>query len=150
MLKQSKRWMVLLAIVGVWALFSAQSCDRTAKRADGASAAAEQDGALAPKEDKAKEAELPGETDAGSIAVESPGPSAPAVFFLAGLKGYLEPCGCSAEILLGGIERLTGYVDAARKLHPAATMLDGGDMLFEFAKIEEHDIPQVKAKADVI
>src|SRR5690554_2518129 len=61
MLKQSKRWMVLLAIVGVWALFLAQSCDRTAKRADGASAAAEQDSALAPKEDKAKEAELPGE-----------------------------------------------------------------------------------------
>src|SRR5690554_1945831 len=150
MLKQSKRWMVLLAIVGVWALFLAQSCDRTAKRADGASAAAEQDGALAPKEDEAKEAALPGEADAGSIAVESPGPPAPAVFFLAGLKGYLEPCGCSAEILLGGIERLTGYVDAARKLHPAATMLDGGDMLFEFAKIEEHDIPQVKAKADVI
>lgn len=156
MMKHSKRWMILALIVGAWTLFLAQSCDRTAKRADEKSAATEKDGAEASVEENSAEAgdsqkaALPGEAAPGSIEVESPGPPAPAVFFLAGLKGYLEPCGCSAEILLGGIERLTGYVDAAKKLHPTSTMLDGGDMLFEFAEIEEHDIPQVKAKADVI
>src|SRR5699024_3078154 len=93
---------------------------------------------------------LPGEASPGSIQPESPGPSAPAVFFLSGLKGYLEPCGCSAEILLGGIERITGYVDAAKTLYPATTLLDTGDMLFQFAQIEEHAVAQVKAKADVI
>ncbi|AWV90568.1 multiheme c-type cytochrome [Bradymonas sediminis] len=151
-MKNTKRWTILILILGAWALVLAQSCDRTAKRADGSSSAVEKDGEQA-KEDgdaAAAEGDLPGEAAPGTIAVESPGPSAPAVFFLAGLKGYLEPCGCSAEILLGGIERLTGYVDAAQKLHPASTMLDGGDMLFEFAEIEEHDIPQVKAKAEVI
>lgn len=143
--------MILLAFCGVWALLLAQSCDRSAKRADVAQAPGERDGERAHAgDDEAQEGVLPGEADAASIAVESPGPPAPVVFFLSGLKGYLEPCGCSAEILLGGIERLTGYVDAAKKLHPAATMLDAGDMLFEFAQIEAHDVAQVKAKADVI
>lgn len=141
-----------LATLGAWALLAGSACERkgeqSAAKVDARAQEKQADSAPAPLADT--HGKLPGEAAPGTIQPQSPGPEAPAVFFLSGLKGYLEPCGCSAEILLGGIERITGYVDAARKLYPATTMLDGGDMLFEFAKIGEHEVAQVKAKAEVI
>ncbi len=157
--KTSGRWWILLCVLGVWGVLLVQSCDRDAKRKDAKSSVTEpdqgaDDHADAPAGAKAKPAAatstLPGEVKPGSVQPTSPGPKAPAVFFLAGLKGYLEPCGCSAEVLQGGIDRIVGYVDAARKLYPDTTMLDAGDMLFEFAKLEKKAVPQDKAKADVI
>ncbi|MFB6373045.1 MAG: multiheme c-type cytochrome [Bradymonadaceae bacterium] len=93
---------------------------------------------------------LPGEAEAGERQPEDVGPEAPGIFFMAGLKGYLEPCGCSADVLLGGAERIVGYVQAARELYPDSLMLDAGDMLFERAELEDHKVPQAKAKTDVI
>lgn len=93
---------------------------------------------------------LPGETDPGSRQPNDVGPEAPAIFFMAGLKGYLEPCGCSADVLLGGAERIVGYLEAAKQLYPASAMFDAGDMLFERAELEDHEVPQAKAKTDVI
>lgn len=150
--KISGRWVALLVILGLWTVVLVQACDRGAERADDNGPVAE--AGNSDNGEKAKEpgevTTLPGETEPGTVQPTSPGPKAPAVFFLSGLKGYLEPCGCSAEVLLGGIDRITGYVDAAQKLYPDTAMLDAGDMLFEFAELEDHAIPQEKAKTDVI
>ncbi|MFW6057547.1 MAG: hypothetical protein ACOC9W_01715, partial [Persicimonas sp.] len=137
-----------------WAVLLVQSCDRNSKRSQGSEEVAESDSAKdSAKSDKTgvkEQPELPGEAEPGTIEPEDVGPEAPTLFFLAGLKGYLEPCGCSADVLLGGIDRIVGYVDAAKKLAPDSAMIDAGDMLFEFADLEEHEIPQEKAKSEVI
>jgi hypothetical protein len=150
----SRRWWVLLAILGLWAAVMAQACERNAERADTngpvAKSDSNQEGGAKVDEVGEGPTTLPGEAKPGTVQPKSPGPEGPAVFFLSGLKGYLEPCGCSAEVLLGGIDRITGYVAAAQKLYPDTVMLDAGDMLFEFAELEEHAIPQEKAKTDVI
>lgn len=88
--------------------------------------------------------------DVERIEPTDAGPEAPAVYFLAGLKGYTEPCGCTADVMLGGIERITAFVRDARRLHPDAAMVDAGDWLFEYDEIPEHLEPQEKAKAEVI
>ncbi|RDV40087.1 hypothetical protein DV096_05885 [Bradymonadaceae bacterium TMQ3] len=78
------------------------------------------------------------------------GPKAPAIYFTTGLKGYTEPCGCTADVLLGGIDRITAFVSDSRALHPEALMIDGGDWLLEYDTIEPHMEPQERAKADVL
>ncbi len=93
---------------------------------------------------------LPGDEKAGTLEPSSPGPEAPAIFFMTGLKGYLEPCGCTADVLLGGAERVVGYVKAARELYPATTMLNGGDLLFEHESLDEHERPQAREKSKVV
>lgn len=78
------------------------------------------------------------------------GPGAPAIYFTAGLKGYTEPCGCSIDILLGGIDRVTAFVQDAKQLHEQAVFIDAGDWLFEHAVLEEHMVPQERAKAPIL
>lgn len=78
------------------------------------------------------------------------GPPAPAVYFTAGLKGYTEPCGCTADVMLGGIDRITAFVKDARGLHDEAVFIDAGDWLFEHPHLEEHLHPQERAKAEVL
>lgn len=80
----------------------------------------------------------------------SVGPDAPALFMLSGLKGYTEPCGCTLDVMLGGIDRIAGYVGRARKLYPAVDFVDGGDLLFEAKTVEEHELAQEKAKVDLV
>jgi hypothetical protein len=85
----------------------------------------------------------------GSKAVEDVGPPAPTIYFTAGLKGWTEPCGCTLDILLGGIDRIGGYLDGARKLNPSL-VLDAGDTLFDQPSLDPHRIPQERAKAELI
>ena len=92
---------------------------------------------------------LPGDREPGSRQPELVGPDAPALFFTAGLKGYLEPCGCSADVLLGGAERVVGYVQAARQLAPNDAMIDAGDTFFRHETVEDHRLPQSKAQTKV-
>lgn len=148
----STRATLHLILLALGATLLGAGCDRNAKRHDPSAKVEGADSAAAPAQadERSADGDLPGEAEPGTIQPKSPGPEAPAIFFLSGLKGYLEPCGCSAEILLGGIERITGYVDAARALYPASLMLDAGDMLIEFAENGPHEIPQVQARADVI
>jgi hypothetical protein len=157
--KNAYRWWFIVGLVGLWAVMLAQSCDRNAKRADnehannngGASSVETADKEpVVEQSDTSEKTSLPGEAEPGSIQPDSPGPKAPGIFFTAGLKGYLEPCGCSADVLLGGIDRIVGYVDAAEELYPATAMIDAGDLFFEFEEFKEHEIPQEKAKSDVI
>jgi hypothetical protein len=150
--KNAYRWWLIVGLVSLWAVILAQSCDRNAKRADnnGGASSEASDEETGQAEAEGEETALPGEAEPGSIEPTTAGPKAPAVFFLSGLKGYLEPCGCSAEVLLGGIDRIVGYVEAAKELYPDTTMLDAGDMLFEFDTIEDHAIPQEKARLEVV
>lgn len=78
------------------------------------------------------------------------GPKAPALFAISGLKGYTEPCGCTLDIMLGGIDRIVRYLDEARALYPASGLVDAGDLLFEHAEYEEAQKPQERARVDVI
>lgn len=93
---------------------------------------------------------LSGNVEPGSLKVEDIGPPAPTVFFLANLSGYTEPCGCTADILLGGIDRITQYVLDARKIQPASIMIDAGDIFFEHAELEDTLVPQERAKTSVL
>ncbi|WP_158542279.1 multiheme c-type cytochrome [Lujinxingia litoralis] len=99
-----------------------------------------------PEEETITEKEAPAEL----LKPQDLGPEAPAIYFTAGLDGYTEPCGCTADILLGGIDRITAFVDEAKKLHPQALMIDAGDWLFEHETIEAHMEPQERAKAAVL
>lgn len=95
-------------------------------------------------------AALPGDERAGERQPESPGPEGPGIFALSGLKGYLEPCGCTADVMLGGAERIVGYVQAARELYSGALMLDAGDTFFEEREIGEHLVPKEKERVEVV
>jgi len=73
------------------------------------------------------------------------GPAAPALFVVSGLKGYTEPCGCTIDIMLGGIDRIVRYANDASKLYPASALVDGGDLFFDFAGNGEDAGPEVLA-----
>lgn len=115
------------------------------------SATSAEEGSGESEEEKAAgEGNLPGGIEPGEREPKAPGPDGVGVFFLAGLKGYLEPCGCTADVMLGGAERLVGYVEAAGRLYDGRLMLDVGDTLFETREIEEHSVAQEKAKIEVV
>jgi hypothetical protein len=78
------------------------------------------------------------------------GPPAPVVLFTAGLLGYTEPCGCTIDLVLGGIDRVSGFVRARMELAPAHLMLDAGNMLFEHESIAPQDLAQEIRKTRVL
>lgn len=84
------------------------------------------------------------------VVPQDVGPAAPAIFFMTGLKGYTEPCGCTLDVMLGGIDRIVRYRDEAAALVEASVLVDGGDVLFEHKTYEEEQIPQERARVEVI
>ncbi len=86
----------------------------------------------------------------GSIEPRDIGPKAPALLMIGGMKGYIEPCGCTADILMGGIDRMVGYVEEARALYPATAIIAAGDLLFEEPHIEDHRAEQERRKATLL
>ncbi len=141
---------ILLATLLATVAFTTIGCDRNKPKpaTEPATPAAEAD--VAPEAQPDKETSLPGNVEPGSLKVEDIGPPAPTVFFLANLSGYTEPCGCTADILLGGIDRITQYILDARKIQPASIMVDAGDVFFEHAKLEDALVPQERAKTSVL
>lgn len=105
-----------------------------------------------PQPDAAAEAPTSEPASKPGIAkkVEDVGPPAPTLFILSGLKGYTEPCGCTLDILLGGIDRISGYVDAHSKLAKGHAVVDAGNTLFDTPQLEAYRVPQEKAKVEVI
>ncbi len=141
---------ILLATLATTVAFSSIGCDRNNPKpaTDPSTPAAEAD--TTPEVEPAKETPLPGNVEPGSLKVEDIGPPAPTVFFLANLSGYTEPCGCTADILLGGLDRITQYILDAQKIQPASLMIDAGDIFFEHAKLEDSLVPQERAKTNVL
>ncbi|MBH25317.1 MAG: hypothetical protein CMH57_12875 [Myxococcales bacterium] len=86
----------------------------------------------------------------GSREVKDAGPPAPTLFILSGLKGYLEPCGCTLDVQVGGIDRIAGYLAEAEKAATGALVVDAGNMLFELPELESHRIEQDKLKATYV
>ena len=78
------------------------------------------------------------------------GPTAPTVFMLGGLKGYTEPCGCTLDITLGGIDRIVQYAKDAAAFAPSSVLVDAGDLFFEYAKYDEKQLPQERARVDLV
>ena len=72
----------------------------------------------------------------------------PRVLILSSPIGYIEPCGCTVDLLLGGIDRIAATVAAERAKGPTAVVVVGPH-LFEKA-VAEHQIAQEEAKATLI
>lgn len=59
------------------------------------------------------------------------GPRAPALIFLSDLQGYTEPCGCTEDVVYGGLDRIVGCVRALVDANEAPTLLAvAGNTLF--------------------
>lgn len=87
---------------------------------------------------------------AGSVEVADPRPDAPSVLIIAGLKGYTEPCGCTEDLLLGGIERVVGFTRSAAATAGGSVVVDAGNTLFAWPDLDPADIPQERSKAPLI
>ena len=72
----------------------------------------------------------------------------PRILVISSLIGYIEPCGCTIDLLLGGIARIATLVERERALGPTSVVLVGPH-LFE-KKVEPHRVAQEKAKAKLI
>ena len=140
---------LLVASFVVW--WASVGCDRDDESTEGEESPAVDEAEGDPVEDSER-APSPYDYLEGVDPVEPTdvGPEAAAIYFLSGLKGYTEPCGCTVDVLLGGIDRIAAYVEDVRKLHPEVHFLDAGDWLFDSAEIPEHLQPQEKAKAGVL
>lgn len=92
------------------------------------------------------------DTDASAevIEVTDEGPEAPVILFTAGLKGYTEPCGCTLDLVLGGIDRVTGYITEFGEINADTLVLDAGGFLFEHVTLRESDAAQEIRKTDVL
>ncbi|MFN7130786.1 MAG: hypothetical protein ACK4N5_01810, partial [Myxococcales bacterium] len=71
------------------------------------------------------------------------------VFLSADLRGYLEPCGCS-ENMLGGIHRAAEQVALAKKEGHPVLLADAGDALFGRTDLTPEQVPQAERKAKAI
>lgn len=80
---------------------------------------------------------------------EAEAPSGPPrLLVLSSQIGYIEPCGCTVDLLLGGIGRIATLVDAERAKGPTAVLVVGPH-LFEKAPPEDR-VAQEEAKARLI
>lgn len=136
------RMLVLLAVSVGAITFAGAACERE-MRADVPSTHQTAAGTSDPQD-------APKATNQDAKMADDIGPKAPAVFMLSGLKGYTEPCGCTIDIMLGGIDRIVRYAKDAAKLYPASTLVDGGDLLFEYTTYDEKQIPQERARVGLI
>jgi hypothetical protein len=92
----------------------------------------------------------PGAGSGERIEVTDLDPPSPTIFFTAGLLGYTEPCGCTIDLVLGGIDRVTGFIQAARALATDSLVLDAGNVLFEHASISDQALAQEIRKTQVL
>lgn len=140
-----------LAVVSI-ACLGFLGCPSTDTDSSESGEASGEGSAAAPVHEAAETAGLvgPGMGDTEAIEVTDPRPDAPSILFTAGLKGYTEPCGCTLDILLGGIDRVTGFVERSSELAESALVLDAGNLLFEYAHIEDTSLEQERRKARVL
>lgn len=92
----------------------------------------------------------PGATTATALQVDDVGPPGATVLFLSALKGYTEPCGCTLDLVLGGIDRIAGFVTTLSSKTGSVVPVAAGDFLFERETIEESGRAQELRKADLL
>lgn len=79
------------------------------------------------------------------------GPQTPAIFLSHSLDGYIEPCGCTEDVLYGGIDRLVGTLDALR--HPTnipSLYAHGGNTLFRANSQDDAPNDQDRARLELL
>lgn len=64
-------------------------------------------------------------------------------------NGYIEPCGCTVELTLGGIDRLATRIAEERRQGPTAVLMAGA-VLFDPHVEDKHLADQESAKAQVL
>ncbi len=85
----------------------------------------------------------------GRGGAEAPAPDGPPqLLILSSLIGYTEPCGCTVDLTLGGIDRAVALVDAQRAAGPTAVLVVGST-LFE-GPFPAHRAAQEHAKAGLL
>ena len=92
----------------------------------------------------------PGASKGEQLKVEDVGPPGATLLFLSGLKGYTEPCGCTIDLVLGGIDRITGFATTLAAQTKSTAVVAAGDFLFERERLEEADREQELRKADLL
>jgi len=71
------------------------------------------------------------------------------VLVISELMGYIEPCGCTIDLTLGAIERLSAQIKKLRSQGPTI-VLTAGSHLFEHEHVKAHSRAQEEAKAHLI
>jgi len=73
----------------------------------------------------------------------------PQLLVISAFNGYIEPCGCTVDLTLGGIDKTVAWVEAARARGPVAVLLVGAT-LFDPHVDDAHLAQQESAKAAVL
>lgn len=73
----------------------------------------------------------------------------PRLLVLSAVNGYVEPCGCTVDLTLGGIDRIATRVAAERREGPTAVLMVGS-VLFDPHVEDKHLADQESAKAEVL
>lgn len=135
------------------AALAAFGCDRGGSEPAASASASGEPEAQAPASQPgaAESAGLVGtDVEVEAKEVETVGPPTPTIVFTAGIKGYTEPCGCTLDILLGGIDRVVGSAAAVVARNETALVLDAGNLLFEYPEIDPAARAQELRKTQVI
>lgn len=73
----------------------------------------------------------------------------PQLIILSDLIGYIEPCGCTIDLRLGGVEKVARWIREERAKRPTAFLVVG-DHLFDSSTLPEHKVAQEESKAKLI
>jgi hypothetical protein len=143
---------VLLSVLLLCLVGAAPLGCRGSRDAPTDEAAAEEASASTPARERARSAGLvgPGAVEAPTIDVVDVGPPSPVVLFTSSLLGYTEPCGCSLDLVLGGLDRVTGFARAAMALGTDSIMLDAGNLFFEHPELDAAAREQEVRKTQVL
>ena len=74
--------------------------------------------------------------------------STPRLLVISSLIGYVEPCGCTVDLHLGGLARLAQVIEQERTKGPTLVVVVG-PYLFE-KQVEPHRVAQEKLKAELL
>lgn len=89
-----------------------------------------------------------GQTPTGSAPAPAAGDGPPRLLVLSSTIGYVEPCGCTIDLTLGGIDRIARMVAEERAAGPTAVVVVGPH-LFEYDP-PAHKAGQEEAKARLV
>lgn len=87
---------------------------------------------------------------AEKVEIKDVGPAAPSVIMLGGMKGYIEPCGCTLDVTAGGIDRVVEFIETVSGFAPASATVAAGNIWFERPSLDESEVAQATIKAEGI
>ena len=91
----------------------------------------------------------PSETPAPATAPPAAPNGPPRLVFLSAIDGYVEPCGCTIDLTLGGVDRIAARIQAERAIGPTA-VLTVGATLFDPHVPDPQPTAQAVAKAELL